>query len=90
LGKVSPLNSAGYQSYMKGLAMPLAKMGSSVGLGDPQTLAIKSLYGRVSVQVFIMSFEQLCWVVMGIVALGLIPLYLIKPGKVTGPIIDAH
>jgi DHA2 family multidrug resistance protein len=90
LGKVSPLNSAGYQSYIKGLSMPLSKMGSAVGLGDAQTLAIKSLYARVSVQVFIMSFEQLCWVVMGIVALGLIPLYLIKPGKITGPIIDAH
>ena len=41
-------------------------------------------------QSFILSFDQLCWVVMGIVALGLIPLYLIKPGKAGGPVMDVH
>ena len=39
-----------------------------------------------------MSFEQLCWVIMGIVAMGLIPLYLIKHTRKAGAkiVMDSH
>jgi DHA2 family multidrug resistance protein len=90
LGKVSALNPAGYQNYVQNLSLSAVKMSSAVGLGDPQTLSIKALYGRVQLQVFIMSFEQICWVIMAIVACGLIPLYLIKAGKVGKPVMDVH
>ena len=70
--------------------MPHAKLSAQIGLGADQLLATQTLYGRVMAQSFILSFDQLCWVVMGVVMMGLIPLYLIQPGKVSGPIIDAH
>ncbi|MDR3607531.1 MAG: DHA2 family efflux MFS transporter permease subunit [Oligoflexia bacterium] len=90
MASVSALNPAGYQSYVRNMAMPAAKMSSTIGLWDPQTLSIKALYGRVMQQVFIMSFDQLCWVIMVIIAMGLIPLYFIKVTKFSGPIMDVH
>jgi DHA2 family multidrug resistance protein len=88
---VNALNPAAYQELVQSRAMPNAKMMSQIGFWDAQTLAVKALAGRVAQQVFILSFEQLCWVIMGIVACGLIPLALIKPVKNTGgPILDAH
>ena len=41
-------------------------------------MAIKALYGRVAQQMFIISFDQLCVVIMCIFALALIPLYFIR------------
>jgi DHA2 family multidrug resistance protein len=91
LANVNALNPSAYQSYMQTLAAPAAKLTSAVGTWTTETLAAKSLYGRVSAQVFVMSFEQLCWVIAIIVAAGLIPLYFIKPTRRNGgPIIDAH
>ena len=50
-------------------------------LGDSSTVALKGLYGRVMNQVFVLSFEQLCWVIMIVFAFALIPLYLIRLPK---------
>jgi DHA2 family multidrug resistance protein len=92
MSKVNALNPAAYQSYAQGAAMAGGKLSSSIGLWSPVTLAVRSLHSRVLLQVFIMSFEQLCWVIMAIVACGLIPLYLIdyKPKKNAAPIMDSH
>jgi DHA2 family multidrug resistance protein len=91
LYNVNSLNPVAYNSYGAALASPGGKLANSVGLWNATSLASKSLYGRVSQQVFIMSFEQLCWVIAVIVAAGLIPLYLIKPTKRnSGPVMDAH
>jgi MFS transporter, DHA2 family, multidrug resistance protein len=88
---VNALNAPAYKAYSQGVGSAHAGMSSSIGLWSPTTLAAKTLYGRVGQQVFVMSFEQLCWVISVIVALGLIPLFLIKPTKKnTGPILDAH
>jgi hypothetical protein len=52
---------------------------------------VKTLYGRAQQQVFALSFEQLCWAIIIVVAAGLIPLYFIKPTKkASGPIMDVH
>jgi MFS transporter, DHA2 family, multidrug resistance protein len=90
MANASALNQTAYGSFRQTAGLPAAKLSSSIGLWDSQTLAVKSMYGRVMAQVFVMSFEQLCWVIMFVVALGLIPLFFIKPKKVTGPIVDAH
>jgi len=92
MANVNALNPAAYQSYTQAGAMAGGKLSSSIGLWNPMTLAVRSLHSRVLLQVFIMSFEQLCWVIMAIVACGLIPLYLIKytVKKNAKPIMDSH
>ena len=90
LGHVTWFDQSALGTLGGAAALKAGKFATSVGMGTPQLLATKALYGRAMAQTFILSFDQLCWVVMGVVALGLVPLYLIKPGKVTGPIIDAH
>jgi DHA2 family multidrug resistance protein len=92
MASVNALNPAGYQSFTQGSSLAGAKLSSAVGLWNPTSLAVRTLHSRVLLQVFIMSFEQLCWVVMAIVACGLIPLYLIKytRKKNPTPILDSH
>ncbi len=91
LSRVSALGAVSYQDITRLRGFANSKLASGIGLTDPATLAIKSLYGRVARQVFVMSFGQLCWVIAGIVACSLIPLYFIKPVKRAGPpIMDAH
>ena len=91
LTNVSALNPAGYHDYHQALSIPTSKLISGVGFWSPQTIAVKSLSGRVWHQVFILSFSQLCWVIALIVACALIPLYLIKPkAKPGAPMVNAH
>jgi DHA2 family multidrug resistance protein len=92
MAHVNAMNPAAVQSYTQGSMMAGGKLSNSVGLWNSASLAVKALHGRVLLQVFIMSFEQLCWVIMAIVACGLIPLYLIKhvPRKNPAPIMDSH
>lgn len=91
LTHVNALNPAGYQEYLKMRALPAARLANEIGLGDSRMVAIKGLYARMYQQVFILSFQQLCYVIMIIVGLAVIPLYFIKPKKFTGgPIVDAH
>ena len=78
MANVNALNPAAYQTYVQGAAMAGGKLSSAVGMWTPASLAVKTLHARVQLQVFIMSFEQLCWVILVIVAFGLVPLYLIK------------
>ena len=91
LPQVSALNPVAYQTYMQSMTSSGGRLTSEVGLWSETTLAVKSLAGRVGQQVFVMSFEQLCWVIAVIVALALIPLYLVKPTKKSaGPMMDVH
>jgi DHA2 family multidrug resistance protein len=92
MSSVNALNPAAYQSYASSAGLAGGKLSSAVGLWNPASLAVKALHNRVLLQVFIMSFEQLCWVIMAIVACGLIPLYLIKYTAKKGakPIMDSH
>jgi DHA2 family multidrug resistance protein len=91
MGSVSALNPQAYHDYMQATILHAGKFNSAVGLWSLQTLGVKGIMGRVAGQVFVMSFEQLCWVIMVIVGCGLIPLYFIKPTKKAGkPMLDAH
>jgi DHA2 family multidrug resistance protein len=91
MASVNALSPTAYRSFMSAAALGGVKMSSGIGLWNPQVLAVKSLYGRVQAQVFVMSFEQLCWFIVAIVACGLIPLAFIKPKNLTGgPVLDAH
>lgn len=92
LANINPLNPTAYQDYSRALNFAQAHLSSQVGLSsNPEILAVKTLMGRVQIQVFILSFTQLCAVIAGIVALGLIPLYLIRPKNPPGTeMLHAH
>jgi DHA2 family multidrug resistance protein len=91
MSQVNALNPAGYYEYLRGSSLPHLRMASEVGMGMGREVSLKALYGRAIQQVFVMSFEQLCWVIIIVFALGLIPLKLIKlPKKPAGPVLDAH
>lgn len=88
---VNALNQVAYQTYAGSIGTSTSKLSNSVGMWDPVTLAVKGLYGRVQQQVFILSFQQLLWVIVVVVALGMIPLYFIKPGKASADaMMNAH
>jgi hypothetical protein len=71
--------------------MANAKMATQIGMWNPEYLSTKTLHGRALLQTFLMSFGQLCWVIMIVVAFAIVPLILIKPKiKQGGPILDAH
>jgi DHA2 family multidrug resistance protein len=91
LSSVNSLNPIAYNDYVHATATAVSKMPGLVGFWSTQTLGVKMLYGRIAPQVFILSFSQLCWTIVCIVACGLIPLYLIKPKTRPGaPMVNAH
>ena len=91
LTNVNALNPAAYRAVVQAGASSGLRMSNSVGLWANANVAIKGLYGRTMQQVFVLSFEQLCYVIAIVVAAGLIPLWLIKPTRKAGkPIMDAH
>ena len=79
LAKVNALSPTAYNSFVQAGRMPAAKLNVGVGLGDSTTLAVKSLYYEVAQQVFVMSFEQLVWVIMAVVALASSPFISSSP-----------
>lgn len=91
IGKVTQLNPVGNSAYLSSQGMGMAKMGMQLGLGTKQAIAVKTLYFRVGQQVFILSFRDICFTIMVIVAMGLIPLGLIRYTRSAGPApMDAH
>ncbi len=90
LAHANALNPVAYRTYMQNQGLQTAKMSQQVGMGFANNVAVKSLYGRVMNQVFVLSFDKLCIVLMGMFALGLIPLIFVKVGKIKKPVMDAH
>lgn len=88
---VSALNPVAFHDYMNSQGLPTSRLASEIGLGPLHDLGVKSLYGRAQEQVFLLSFNQLCWVIMFIFALAIIPLFTMKSqSKITKPVLDAH
>ena len=90
MSKVDALNPVAYQEYVKAQGLTFQRLSSAVGIGTRQDVAIKTLYERVSQQVFVLSFSQLCYVIMFIFALALIPLWTIKVKGKVEVVLDAH
>lgn len=88
---VNALNPAAAQAFAQGQGLASSRMQSQLGLWNPGMLGTLALHRRALLQTFLMSFGQLCWIIVVIVACGVIPLIMIKP-KLTksGPILDAH
>jgi MFS transporter, DHA2 family, multidrug resistance protein len=91
MAHVNALNPGGMQAFIQSQGMIGSRMASALGMWTPDTLATRALHSRALLQTFLMSFGQLCWVIMCIVALGVLPLIFIKPKtNKGGPIMDAH
>ncbi|ASD63792.1 DHA2 family efflux MFS transporter permease subunit [Bdellovibrio bacteriovorus] len=88
--KVSLLN-ANTQSAYYGAANTLgSKMSEGLGMATGNEAALKSLYGRIQNQVFMLSFRQLMFLMMIIFATAFIPLALIRFKNKTNTVVDAH
>ena len=87
--KVNYLQIGAYEQFVNAHSLAFGKMSSEVGMGTSDTMATASIYGRAMQQSFVMSFSQLCWVIMCTFGLGLIPLYLIRAPKTLGGNIPA-
>lgn len=88
--KMTLLDPTVYRAYEQGKFAPIKSMTKSIGLWTPEHMSATSLYGRTMRQVFIMSFSQLCWVIMLTFALALIPLYLVKIKGKVAVVHDSH
>ena len=87
--KVSMLNPA-TQLTMKQMTGGMAgKMSEGIGMATPSAAALQSLYYRLQGQVFMMSFNQLIFVIMIVFSLIFIPLWRLKLRFVVKPV-DAH
>ena len=87
---VSLLNPSTQVSYYGALNSFSLKMSSSLGITSPLTATLKSFYGRIQAQVFMLSFNQLIWTIMILFSLSYIPLYfLVLKSKTIAPV-DAH
>jgi DHA2 family multidrug resistance protein len=88
--KVSLLNPAVQAQYYNTVNGMNSKMSDGVGFYHGAEAAIKSIWGRVQNQVFMMSFLQLCFILMFIVAIGFIPLWRIRLKEGPTKVVDAH
>jgi DHA2 family multidrug resistance protein len=90
--KVSALNPQAY-NYFKSTQMAMnSKLPETVGFNtDATIMATKMLYYKVQTQVFMMSFLQLIYIMMGIMLFVFIPWYRLKI-KLGGPmkVINDH
>lgn len=91
IGHVSLLSTSGYQDFMR-ISQGAAhqSLGSNVGFGTGASFAVKSLYGRVMQQSFMMSFTQLCWCIIIIVVFMLVPVFMMKMQRRLDSKVDAH
>ncbi|CAN5666025.1 MDR family MFS transporter [soil metagenome] len=87
---VSLLNANTQQVYQQSIQGMAGKMSEGVGMGQAVTATLQALKHRVDNQVFMMSFNQLIWMVMGIFALSFIPLYLMKFRARVKVVSDSH
>jgi MFS transporter, DHA2 family, multidrug resistance protein len=87
---VSLLNPATQSTYYGGVAALGKKMTDAVGLANAHNAALKSIFGRMQAQAFMMSMLQLLWIVMFIFVFSFVPLYLLKLRSRPGGPVDAH
>jgi DHA2 family multidrug resistance protein len=67
-----------------------ANLPTSIDLRSVPEAFLRSLEHRVDLQVFVMSFTQMAWVLLLIFLLALIPLASLKPQKGLKAAADAH
>lgn len=85
---VTLLNPSTYTEFVAKHAP--AGLPPAMGFPSQTDLVRHSMYGRVMTQSFIASFSQLCWVLLIVVSLMLIPILWMKMEKIKKPPVDIH
>jgi len=89
LKQISPLNPA-YQQWSQSAKAMVFRFAGQIGMGNPNLLLAKEAYFKVKKQVFLVSFDQMAWMMVICFALASIPiLFLRKPAVLAKPT-DAH
>ncbi len=89
-GKVTQLHTQARGAYNGAVAGMATRMPVDVGYANPAETGYKILYFKVQNQVFIMTFLQLVYIMMLIMALAAIPIIRLKLKKGPVKIVDAH
>jgi DHA2 family multidrug resistance protein len=88
--RVSLLDPATRGAYYQGIGGLGGKMVDQLGMGTARQAILKSLFGRMMGQAFMMSFLQLIWVVMFFFLIAFVPLYLLKLRFKPTKVADSH
>ncbi len=88
--RVSLLNTNTQQVYYQMESAFSKKMTSSVGMIKENKAALGSIKRRLDGQVFMMSFNQLMWIIMIIFSFSFIPWYFLKLRVKPAAVVDAH
>jgi DHA2 family multidrug resistance protein len=88
--KVSLLNTNTQQIYYQTEKSMSKKIPSGVGMIRPDKAALTAIKHRLDGQVFMMSFNQLMWIIMMIYAFSFIPWYFLKIRLRPTAVVDAH
>ncbi len=88
--KVSLLNPNTQQVYFQTENGMAKKFSNTIGMSKPDKAALTAIKRRIDGQAFMMSFNQLMWIIMLIYSLAFIPLYYLKIRLRPTEIIDSH
>ena len=79
------------RGFINGTNMSMqTKLSSAVGLNVDASAAVKALYFKTQNQVFMMSFNQLVYIMMGVMILVIYPVYILKIKKGPVKIVSEH
>jgi len=77
---ISPLN-AQFMDWARSAQGAVYSLSSEIGLAHPDLLMVRSIYYKVKAQSFVMGFDQLCWWMLAVFMVSLIPIYFLKMPK---------
>jgi DHA2 family multidrug resistance protein len=66
------------------------KLTTSMGMASKADLAVRSIYGRIQAQVFMLTFREMMFLIMVIFSFAFVPLYLLKFKEKTTKVVDSH
>ncbi len=87
VSSLSPQVQSQYQQSTQGLKI---KLQNEIGLVQDQRAPLQVLMYRVQTQVFMLSFVQLCYIIMIIFAFSGLPLYFLRFKKKPVAVMDSH
>lgn len=88
--KVSLLNPTTQQVYYQARSGMTKKMSTHVGMLKADKAALTSIKYRLEGQVFMMSFNQLMWIIMIIFSFAYVPWYFLKLRVRPAAVVDSH
>ena len=91
MSKVSRFNPIAARDFHQiSTGLPVQTLSDNIGFGTASEMSTKIVYGRVMQQAFMMSFVQLCWCIIIIVILMIIPVFFMKMQRRLDTNVEAH